>query len=83
MRLANMDIEGNTSGIPKQFDLAAYKQRPEPLTIQSAGNHINLNTQGTSYLQRALEIPREVVGLVIGTEGKKIKELCTLSGKIK
>jgi tetratricopeptide (TPR) repeat protein len=32
------------------------------------------------YLQRYLEIPREVVGLIIGQGGKKIKELCTESG---
>merc|ERR1719223_876474 len=28
------------------------------------------------YVQRSLEIPREVVGLIIGQSGKKIKELC-------
>jgi hypothetical protein len=36
--------------------------------------------QASGYLQRYLEIPREVVGLIIGQGGKKIKELCTESG---
>ena len=35
---------------------------------------------GSGYVQRYLEIPREVVGLIIGQGGKKIKELCTESG---
>lgn len=32
------------------------------------------------YVQRSLEIPRDVVGLIIGQSGKKIKELCQDSG---
>jgi hypothetical protein len=32
------------------------------------------------YVQRWLEIPRDSVGLIIGQGGKKIKDLCTLSG---
>ena len=46
-------------------------QRPEPLRV--------LTLPG-GYVQRWLEIPRDSVGLVIGQGGKKIKELCTLSG---
>lgn len=45
------------------------KDRPELLKIPASG-----------YVQRSLEIPREVVGLIIGQSGKKIKELCTESG---
>jgi hypothetical protein len=32
------------------------------------------------FVERLLEIPREVVGLIIGLGGKKIKELCLESG---
>ena len=45
--------------------------RPEPLRVQ---------TLTGGYVQRWLEIPRDSVGLVIGQGGKKIKDLCTLSG---
>ena len=45
--------------------------RPEPLRVQ---------TLPGGYVQRWLEIPRDSVGLVIGQGGKKIKDLCTLSG---
>eukprot|EP01035_Chromulina_nebulosa_P031216 gene31216-41592_t len=47
------------------------KDRPEPLRIP---------VSASGYVQRSLEIPREVVGLIIGQAGKKIKELCSESG---
>jgi hypothetical protein len=47
-------------------------RRPEPLRV--------LSLQPGGYVQRWLEIPRDSVGLVIGQGGKKIKDLCTLSG---
>jgi hypothetical protein len=47
------------------------KDRPEPLKVPAM--------PGTAFVQRSLEIPREVVGLIIGQSGKKIKELCTES----
>ncbi len=34
----------------------------------------------TGFVQRLLEIPRDLVGLIIGQSGKKIKELCSGSG---
>ena len=32
------------------------------------------------FVMRAVEIPREVVGMIIGQGGKRIKELCSQSG---
>jgi KH domain/Tetratricopeptide repeat len=49
-------------------------RRPEPLKLSASEG------QGGGYVQRWLEIPRDSVGLVIGQGGKKIKDLCTLSG---
>lgn len=50
-------------------------RRPEPLRLGVSG------ADGPGgYVQRWLEIPRDSVGLVIGQGGKKIKDLCTLSG---
>ena len=46
-------------------------RRPESLRV--------LTLPG-GYVQRWLVIPRDSVGLVIGQGGKKIKDLCTLSG---
>lgn len=61
------------SGLPDDVVVAAPRRERPPLlkvpTLQAGG-----------YLQRYLEIPREVVGLIIGQGGKKIKELCTESG---
>ena len=48
--------------------------RPEPLRLGLAEG------QAGGYVQRWLEIPRDSVGLVIGQGGKKIKDLCILSG---
>ncbi|KAJ1433174.1 hypothetical protein B484DRAFT_447392 [Ochromonadaceae sp. CCMP2298] len=48
------------------------KDRPAPLK--------SFPLSGPAYVQRNLEIPRDVVGLVIGQGGKKIKELCGESG---
>jgi len=47
------------------------KDRPELLRVAATPS---------GYVQRSLEIPREVVGLIIGQAGKKIKELCSDSG---
>lgn len=51
----------------------SMKDRPE-LSKFSTGQGI------PEYVQRSLEIPREVVGLIIGQSGKKIKELSQDSG---
>lgn len=47
------------------------KDRPDLLRVAATPS---------GYVQRSLEIPREVVGLIIGQAGKKIKELCSDSG---
>lgn len=56
---------------PKYAQSTHSSVRPEPLKV--------LTLPG-GYVQRWLEIPRDSVGLVIGQGGKKIKDLCTLSG---
>ena len=58
---------------PKRNISLPSTRRPEPLRLNSSDG------QG-GYVQRWLEIPRDSVGLVIGQGGKKIKDLCTLSG---
>ena len=55
----------------KRFTTSVSSIRPEPLRVQ---------TLTGGYVQRWLEIPRDSVGLVIGQGGKKIKDLCALSG---
>jgi hypothetical protein len=46
-------------------------RRPEPMKVMPLPG---------GYVQRALEIPREAVGIIIGQGGKKIKDLCVNSG---
>ena len=55
----------------KRFTTSVSSIRPEPLRV---------HTLPGGYVQRWLEIPRDSVGLVIGQGGKKIKDLCALSG---
>jgi predicted PilT family ATPase len=60
-------------GAGEEFSPAVPRRDRPPLLKVAA-------LQASGYLQRYLEIPREVVGLIIGQGGKKIKELCTESG---
>ena len=60
--------------VPAKKAFVNSSRRPEPLKLSASEG------QGGGYVQRWLEIPRDSVGLVIGQGGKKIKDLCTLSG---
>ena len=66
--------ETDWSTVPARRNPGSSTRRPEPLKLSSAEG------QGGGYVQRWLEIPRDSVGLVIGQGGKKIKDLCTMSG---
>jgi hypothetical protein len=72
----NASAAMHSSNTPKGSEAANVprgprKDRPDLLRVAATPS---------GYVQRSLEIPREVVGLIIGQAGKKIKELCSDSG---
>ena len=60
--------------LEKELSLSKFPKRDRPELLKIG------MMSGTGYVQRSLEIPREVVGLIIGQAGKKIRELCNESG---
>eukprot|EP00428_Durinskia_dybowskii_P062762 CAMPEP_0170368536 /NCGR_PEP_ID=MMETSP0117_2-20130122/7508_1 /TAXON_ID=400756 /ORGANISM="Durinskia baltica, Strain CSIRO CS-38" /LENGTH=1859 /DNA_ID=CAMNT_0010623207 /DNA_START=82 /DNA_END=5661 /DNA_ORIENTATION=+ len=69
---ANAASTAATLSVDDYGPVVPRRERPPLLKVPAL--------QASGYLQRYLEIPREVVGLIIGQGGKKIKELCTESG---
>lgn len=63
--------EASSLAMPLSIDskFGRMKDRPELSKVTAVPG-------SAGYVQRSLEIPREVVGLIIGQSGKKIKELC-------
>ena len=84
LSLLGEETDSEWCTVPAKRSVASTR-RPEPLKLSdgsggSVSGYGGSGGSGGGYVQRWLEIPRDSVGLVIGQGGKKIKDLCTLSG---
>ena len=90
MSMSQVEVEGSAdietldstdwSTVPLRRNPSVPTRRPEPLKLHAGEALGQGQGQGGGYVLRWLEIPRDSVGLVIGQGGKKIKDLCSLSG---